>query len=153
MSNTAGSAAEVPERIKLALGVDPLLCIEMRRLLSDQAAKLREDMAPLRALYRGGTASPYDQERKRLLSEIAENLRVEFTDRGEKVSEKQLESMAHASSEYGQWLRERRQETVRLEKMEAVLYGIEADIEEWDRLLDLARTMIHWSSSEMKHLT
>ena len=146
------SYGEVQERIKQQLGIDIMVALEERRKLSDQAAALREVLAPYRAKYRGGTASPYDQERKVKIAEIVERLRVEFAAREEKASETRLDTVAHASPEYLEWLREERTHSTQMHVLEAKLYGIEEDISEWDKLTDMARTMTHYLSSELRNL-
>lgn len=140
------------ERAVATINMDPMVAIEHRRELSKEAETLRVELAPFRAKYRGGTASPYDQERKALLSRAVEHIRHERAQQNLKSSEGMLENLAHATPEYKEWLGRELKKMQAMYILEARLNKIEDDMAEWDRLLDLSRTLLHWSAAEMRNI-
>lgn len=139
-------------RIKAQIGMDPAVAIEERKKAAYRYAELKEKLAEYWAIYRGGTASPYDQKRKSLLARLSQEVRYERTGKGEKVKEAELEEYAHAHPEYAEFLEKAKTAFTAMFKLEAELAKAEADIAEWDRLLDLSRAMIHFNTAEMRHL-
>lgn len=140
------------ERIKAQIGMDPEVAIQQRKEAAHRAADIKEELARYWSAYRGGTASPYDQQRKSLLSKISKQYRDSCRVEGIKVTERELEEYSHAHEDYETFLFEAKSDFKEMYRLEAELARAEADIAEWDRLLDLVRSMIYWNSSEMKHL-
>lgn len=141
---------EAQARINFQTGLDPMVALEERRKLSNRVAKLREELAPYRAKYRGGTASPYDQERKVKVSQIARRIRDQMVTETGKASETKVDSLAHSDEEYLTWLQTERLHFTEMYRREGQLYGLEQDIAEWDKLIDMARTMTHYVAGEMR---
>lgn len=139
-------------RITAHIGTDPEQMIEARRQAADHVADVKHKLAKYWALFRGGTASPYDQQRKSLLSQLAEGRREELRNAGEKIREAELETYAHAHEDYKTFLDKCKTSQVKMYELEAELYRAEADVAELDRKLDLVRAMVFWSTSEMRHL-
>ena len=140
------------ERIKAQIGMDPEVAIRERKKAAMAYAAIKEQLAGYWAIYRGGTASPYDQKRKSTLAALAQERREEMRAKDVKVKEAELEEYAHAHPDYQEYLEKAKTAFTAMFKLEAELYRADADIAEWDRLLDLSRSMIYWNTSEMKHL-
>lgn len=139
-------------RITSHIGQDPEQLINLRREAAGRVADVKAQLASLWAVFKGGTASPYDQQRKSLIAQIGETRRQEIQLAGGKVKESELESYAHAHESYQEFLTKCKKSLVKMYKLEAELYRAEADVEDMDRKLDLARAMIFWNTSEMRHL-
>ena len=140
------------ERIKAQIGMDPEVAIRERKQAAYMVATIKEKLAEFWGVYRGGTASPYDQQRKLQLSKISKRYRDECKANGTKVTERELEEYAHAHEDYETFLDESTVQIKTMYSLEAELAKAEADVAEWDRLLELVRSMIYWNSNEMKLL-
>lgn len=139
--------AEALNRATHSIGMDPTIALEKRSEAVNRVVELKEELADYRSLYRGGTASPYDQLRKALIARLANEFRAKAEG---KVSESKLDTEAHASEEYQKFLEHHLERQRTMHVLEARLERAEQDVAEWDRYIDLVRTLLHWSAAEMR---
>ncbi|KPJ96709.1 MAG: hypothetical protein AMS18_00175 [Gemmatimonas sp. SG8_17] len=139
--------AETLNRAVDSIGMDPTVALAQRSEAVKRVVDIKERLANYRSMYRGGTASPYDQLRKAFIARLVSELRNSAEG---KISETRLDSEAHASDEYKKWLEHHLARQRDMHLLEAELEQAEQDVAEWDRYIDIVRTLLHWSASEMR---
>jgi len=122
------------DRQQAVLGFDPHDTLDKLRAAQQATAFLRKEEARLAAevaSYRARFAYPshFEHERKAMLSRLTESFRREAQVGNEKITNGQLDSMAHANTEYQGFLGEAYRQRQTLERLEADLIRVRGEIE------------------------
>jgi chromosome segregation ATPase len=124
-------------RMLAITGVDLMDGLDHYRGAQQEAGKVREriaateaELVQLRARYDGYDSSPYNQQRKKLLAQLAEDERARAIRSEEKVpSEAKLDNFAHAHPQYARYLEDGGKDRLLLEEKRARLNALQGELE------------------------